>query len=499
MPRKKAVSSKAKVAKKKTTQKKVASKKKPVAKPRKKVVVKKVARKATTRKKVAIKKLRAKKTSVRKPLKRTTKKVATKKKVVKKKITKKPVKSTVRRSKAGRSSTAKVRSGRPPKKQPKTTKAGFVVPEEVIEEPSMERLWHLVDKGRNRGFLTEIEILQLFPRVEYHLELIQSFLTTLDKAGVSVVEVKEGLLGRVEEKREILEQFQGEQPDVAQGGGFDLGSISQDSIQMYLREIGKIPLLTAEQEVSLAKRKERGDKAADRKLIEANLRLVVSIAKKFVGKQLSLLDLIQEGNIGLFRAVKKFDYRKGYKFSTYATWWIRQAITRALADQSRTIRIPVHMVETINRFQQTQRRLLQDLGRDPTPEELAAEMSEDIVKIKHIIKIAQDTVSLEVSVGDDDDDDSSLSDFIEDIKTVSPSQSAGRELLKDYIKDAMKDLSPREQKILEMRFGLTDGVTHTLEEVGREFDVTRERIRQIEAKALEKIQTFDVVSKLRDY
>ena len=268
---------------------------------------------------------------------------------------------------------------------------------------------------------------------------------------------------------------------------------------MYLREIGKIPLLKGEEEVALAKRKERGDKEADRKLIEANLRLVVSIAKKFVGKSLSLLDLIQEGNIGLFRAVKKFDYRKGYKFSTYATWWIRQAITRALADQSRTIRIPVHMVETINRFQQVQRRLLQDLGRDPTPEELAAEMGEAIDKINHIIKISQDTVSLEMSVGDDDDDDSSLQDFVEDVKNMPPDRVAGLQILRDYVKDAIKDLAPREQKILEMRFGLTDGVTHTLEEVGQEFDVTRERIRQIEAKALEKIQHMNIIGKLKDY
>jgi RNA polymerase primary sigma factor len=279
---------------------------------------------------------------------------------------------------------------------------------------------------------------------------------------------------------------------------FDLGQISSDSIQMYLREIGKIPLLTGEEEVALAKRKERNDKAAERKLIEANLRLVVSIAKKFVGKTLSLLDLIQEGNIGLFRAVKKFDYRKGYKFSTYATWWIRQAITRALADQSRTIRIPVHMVETINRFQQVQRRLLQDLGRDPTPEELAAEMGEEVEKINHIIKISQDTMSLEVSIGDEDED-TQLSDFIEDVKNVSPDRSAALQILRDYVREAVKDLTPREQKILEMRFGLSDGVTHTLEEVGTEFGVTRERIRQIEAKALEKIQATDVMTKLKDY
>ncbi|OGH71547.1 MAG: hypothetical protein A2921_02410 [Candidatus Magasanikbacteria bacterium RIFCSPLOWO2_01_FULL_43_20b] len=377
-------------------------------------------------------------------------------------------------------------------------KPAVKVESEVIVPPTEDQIWYLVQKGRSRGFLTEIEVLNFFPRVEHYQDLYEAFLSLVDKNGVAVVEMKDGFLGQQAEKKKVLNEYQGSQPDME--GGFDLGAISQDSIQMYLREIGKITLLKAEEEVSLAKRNERGDKEAEKKLIEANLRLVVSIAKKFVGKQLSLLDLIQEGNIGLFRAVKKFDYRKGYKFSTYATWWIRQAITRALADQSRTIRIPVHMVETINRFQQNERRLLQDLGRDPTPEELAAEMGEELDKIRHIIKISQDTISLEVSVGDDDDDDnSSLSDFIEDVKTISPSQAAGRELLKDYIREAMKDLSPREQKILEMRFGLTDGVTHTLEEVGKEFDVTRERIRQIEAKALEKIQTFGVVGKLKDY
>ncbi len=366
----------------------------------------------------------------------------------------------------------------------------------IAPEPNEDRIWDLTRKGRNRGFITEVELLSILPYPEQYLDLYEGFLDLMDRNGISMVEPPQSLLGGVKDHSGVLKEFQGEQPDM--DIPFDLGSISSDSIQMYLREIGKIPLLKGEEEVSLAKRKERGDKAAERKLIEANLRLVVSIAKKFVGKSLSLLDLIQEGNIGLFRAVKKFDYRKGYKFSTYATWWIRQAITRALADQSRTIRIPVHMVETINRFQQVQRRLMQDLGRDPTPEELAAEMGEEVDKINHIIKISQDTVSLEVSVGDDDDD-SSLQDFIEDVKNVSPDRAAGLEILRDYVQESIKSLSPREQKILEMRFGLMDGVTHTLEEVGQEFGVTRERIRQIEAKALEKIQNSDLITKLRDY
>ncbi|HSR89245.1 MAG TPA: sigma-70 family RNA polymerase sigma factor [Candidatus Udaeobacter sp.] len=368
--------------------------------------------------------------------------------------------------------------------------------EEVVVEPTLKDIWAIIAKGRNRGFITQIEVEGVFPRPERYLDLYEGFIDLLDKNGVSIVETTGNLLGRKEEHSQTLKSFQGKQPDM--DIPFDLGQISSDPIQMYLREIGRIPLLKADEEVALAKRKERGDKEADRKLIEANLRLVVSIAKKFVGKSLSLLDLIQEGNIGLFRAVKKFDYRRGYKFSTYATWWIRQAITRALADQSRTIRIPVHMVETINRFQQVQRRLLQDLGRDPTPEELAAEMGEEVSKVNHIIKISQDTVSLEMSVGDDDDD-SSLQDFVEDVKNMPPDRVAGLQILRDYVKEAIKDLSPREQKILEMRFGLADGVTHTLEEVGQEFDVTRERIRQIEAKALEKIQRMGIIGKLKDY
>ncbi len=375
-------------------------------------------------------------------------------------------------------------------------------PHEPIVPPTRDEIHDFINKGRSRGFLTEKEVILKFPRVEYYLDLYEYFLNLLDKNSTSLIEAQEGLLSGTrgsEQKNGVVGGLQGKQPDANEGSYFDLGSISQDSIQMYLREIGKVPLLSAEEEVSLAKRKERGDKEAERRMIEANLRLVVSIAKKFVGKQLSLLDLIQEGNIGLFRAVKKFDYRKGYKFSTYATWWIRQAITRALADHSRTIRIPVHMVETINRLQQVSRRLLQDLGRDGTPEEIAAEMGEDVEKVKHIIKISQDTVSLETSVGDDDDDDTSLSDFIEDVKNISPSAAAGSELLKDYIREAIQDLSPREKKILEMRFGLEDGVTHTLEEVGKEFGVTRERIRQIEAKAIEKIKSFEVIEKLSDY
>jgi RNA polymerase primary sigma factor len=382
--------------------------------------------------------------------------------------------------------------------QPKKLVAHKTKPNTFVPavEPTSDMLWDLVKKGRNRGFVTEIELLRVLTYPEQYLDLYEAFLELCDRNGITIVEGASSLLGNKQESSDKLKQFQGEQPDM--DVPFDLGQISSDSIQMYLREIGKIPLLSGEEEVSLAKRKERNDKAAERKLVEANLRLVVSIAKKFVGKSLSLLDLIQEGNIGLFRAVKKFDYRKGFKFSTYATWWIRQAITRALADQSRTIRIPVHMVETINRFQQVQRRLLQDLGRDPTPEELAAEMGEEVTKIHHIIKISQDTMSLEVPIGDDDED-TQLSDFIEDVKNVSPDRSAGLQILRDYVHQAIKDLAPREQKILEMRFGLADGVTHTLEEVGQEFGVTRERIRQIEAKALEKIQHTDIITKLRDY
>ncbi|MBD3281650.1 sigma-70 family RNA polymerase sigma factor, partial [Candidatus Uhrbacteria bacterium] len=305
--------------------------------------------------------------------------------------TKKPVKKQAVKS------TSKKKNA-PKKKTPTVAKVPYV----KAPPPSEEVLNHLFNKAKTRGFLTETEVLYAFPDVEDYIPVYEAFIDRLDAAGVGIVEMKEGILGRKDERHEIMTSLNSAvAPDALKVDPFDL---TADYIQIYLREIGKIPLLTAEEEVALAKRKERGDKEAEKKLIEANLRLVVSIAKKFMGKSLSLLDLIQEGNIGLFRAVKKFEYRKGYKFSTYATWWIRQAITRALADQSRTIRIPVHMVETINKFQQIERQLIQDLGREPLPEEIAAEMDEDVNKVRHIIKISQDTVSLETSVGEDDED-----------------------------------------------------------------------------------------------
>jgi len=358
----------------------------------------------------------------------------------------------------------------------------------------LEKIEELINKGRSRGFITETEILYVLPDLEDYLAEYEQLMDKFENLGIVIVESPTSILATKKEKEEFQEKF-GHGKDARR---FDLGDISDDSIQMYLREIGKVHLLKTDEEVQLAKRKEKGDMEAQKKLVEANLRLVVSIAKKFTGRSLSLLDLIQEGNIGLFRAVEKFDYRKGYKFSTYATWWIRQAITRALADQSRTIRIPVHMVETINRFQQVERQLIQDLGREPMPEEIAAEMGEPVEKIRHIINISQDTVSLETSVGDEEED-STLGDFIEDVKSITPDRVAALQLLKDHVKDIIRELTPREQKILEMRFGLLDGVAHTLEEVGKEFGVTRERIRQIEAKALERIQEHHGMKKLRDY
>ena len=410
--------------------------------------------------------------------------MAIKKKTIKKIVKKSIVKKKVKKKIVKKNALAR-------KKIVKSVVIGkkeFVIPTE-------EQKQGLISKGRSRDFVTETELLYIFPEVEEYIFDYELFLEVLQKNGIQVIEDTGHILDFDEKKEE--REAAGKLP--LTGNISDLSKLSSDSIQMYLKEIGKVPLLSGSEEVELAKRKERGDREAEKKIIEANLRLVVSIAKKFAGaKGLSLLDLIQEGNIGLFRAVEKFEYRKGYKFSTYATWWIRQAITRALADQSRTIRIPVHMVETINKFQQIQRQLIQDLGREPLPEEISAEMGEQIDKVRHIIKISQDTISLETTVGDNEED-STLEDFIEDVKNVTPDRSAALQLLKDYVKEVIIQLSPREQKILEMRFGLEDGVAHTLEEVGREFDVTRERIRQIEAKALEKIQKHEGIQKLRDY
>ncbi|MBI4359874.1 MAG: sigma-70 family RNA polymerase sigma factor [Candidatus Jacksonbacteria bacterium] len=372
--------------------------------------------------------------------------------------------------------------------------------------PTSEELDFLIKKGSTRGFITQKELLHTFLELEDYVQTLEETLDDLERRSISVVESGEEVIGSRGTVASVLGiQTSGKDTGIdaaafiAKTKAIDLSDISADSIQMYLREIGKVALLNAEEESALAKRKEQGDLDAKKRLIEANLRLVVSIAKKFTGRSLSLLDLIQEGNIGLFRAVEKFDYRKGYKFSTYATWWIRQAITRALADQSRTIRIPVHMVETINKFQQIQRDLTQILGREPEPGELAAEMNEEIDKIRYIMKISQDTISLETSVGDDDDRDSTLGDFIEDQKTISPARIASLQLLRSHVQAVLQVLNPREQKILRMRFGLDDGVAHTLEEVGQEFGVTRERIRQIEAKALEKISDSKDMALLADY
>lgn len=344
----------------------------------------------------------------------------------------------------------------------------------------------LVSKGRNHGFVTYQEILQVYQEPEKDIEELDDFFTYLFSHGI---EVKEG--------RKLL-QLEKDRKNAGVGTKGPEGvDSSDDSVRMYLREIGKIPLLTSKEEILLAKRIQQDDEVAKKRLAEANLRLVVSIAKKYIGRGLSLLDLIQEGNTGLLRAVEKFDYRKGFKFSTYATWWIRQAITRAIADQARTIRIPVHMVETINRLIRVQRQLVQDLGREPLPEEIAAEMEMEVDKVEQILKINQDTVSLEAPVGEEED--SRLGDFLEDKDSMSPEESAIYELLRNHIGEFLQYLNPREQKIIKMRFGLDDGRTHTLEEVGKEFGVTRERIRQIEAKALKKLKEHEQSQKLLDY
>jgi RNA polymerase primary sigma factor len=427
-----------------------------------------------------------------------TKKVAKKKtvkKVIKKKMAKKVTKkknpTTPRPARAG---GAHLRSGRGTLKK-KIVKSVVVINKKEatmakktglsLEDKTKQKVEALVVKGRGRGFITYSEILKEFPNIENDILWLDQLYTRLEEAGIDILE--EGNL--LDSDMKIDEKIKVER-----------GDVSLDSVQMYLREIGKHRLISGAEEKELAKKILTGDDDAKKDLAKANLRLVVSIAKKYIGRSqdLSLLDLIQEGNIGLFKAVEKFDWRKGYKFSTYATWWIRQAVTRALADQSRTIRIPVHMVETIAKYKQVYRRLSQDLGRDPLPQEIATEMGVEVEKIHTIEKIDQSTASLDKPT-DDDDDKSTLGEFIADDKIASPDQDSSRRILRDQIDEIMNDLTIKEQRILEMRHGLKDGVMRTLEEVGKEFGVTRERIRQIEAKAHEKIRQHEKAKKLMGY
>jgi RNA polymerase primary sigma factor len=351
----------------------------------------------------------------------------------------------------------------------------------------------LIEKGKKRGILTYTEIMNALQGVELNPEQIDDIYEKLTNIGIDVVqEVPESgpLDNEVIETRREEEEIEVDL-SVPDGIGID------DPVRMYLKEIGRVPLLTAAEEVQLAKRMEIGDEEAKRRLAEANLRLVVSIAKRYVGRGLLFLDLIQEGNLGLIKAVEKFDYRKGYKFSTYATWWIRQAITRAIADQARTIRIPVHMVETINKLIRVSRQLLQEFGREPNPEEIAHEMDIPVERVREIMKIAQEPVSLETPIGEEED--SHLGDFIEDQDAPAPAEAASFILLREQLEEVLETLTPREEKVLRLRFGLDDGRSRTLEEVGQEFGVTRERIRQIEAKALRKLRHPSRSKKLKDF
>ncbi len=422
----------------------------------KKKLSSKRAKKSHAKKAVAKKKLPSKKKTVARP-KKIAKKVAPKKPKVK------PKPITI--------------------KHPGSTSRREVNMERKLRELEMKSQ-ELIGKGKKRGFITYDEILKMFPDIENNIMFLDQLYEKLGDAGIDVLEG--GNLLDIE-------------------GHEDLSKYTRDShtfssVQMYLKDIGQYPLINANQEKELAKRIAAGDPEAKNLLARSNLRLVVSIAKKYANRtaDLTLLDLIQEGNIGLFKAVEKFDHTKGFKFSTYATWWIRQSITRALADQSRTIRIPVHMVETISKYKQVVRRLAQDLGRDPLPEEIATEMGIEVEKVHVIEQINQETRSLEQPIGDDEDK-STFGEFIPDDKILRPDQEASRRMLQDAIRSVLDELSPKEKRILEMRYGLTDGVQHTLEEVGKEFGVTRERIRQIEAKVHEKLRQNDRIHRLRNY
>ena len=446
----------------------------------KKVATKSVKKPVNTSKKTAPKKAPLKKATASKKVvkKAVTKKVAKKvvKKVIKKADSKVAKKAAVSVAPKKAVKKEKVEAPTKPKKLTKS--------EKILEAKSSE----LMKLGRERGYVTYDELLRSFPEIEKDVDFLDVLYDRFSIAGIDVLQ-SGGMLGD-DPSVEVI----------AQKNAFKRSDSGYDSIQMYLRETGQYPLLNAHEERVLAKRIVDGDDEARNLLARANLRLVVSIAKKYVGRSpdLTLLDLIQEGNLGLFKAVDKFDFTKGFKFSTYATWWIRQAITRALADQSRTIRIPVHMVETMAKYKQVSRRLAQDLGRDPMPEEIATEMNVEVEKIYQIEKISQDTISLELPVGDDDDR-SRLSDFISDDKITSPDQEVAHSILTDQITEILDTLSDKERKILEMRHGLLDGTYHTLEEVGKEFGVTRERIRQIEAKALEKIRQHEKARRLKSY
>ncbi len=445
------------------------SKKRKIQKKKKKIPKKKIQKKKKTERKKKKQVLKTKKRIKR------IKKVKKVRKVKKRKKSKKvqKVKKTVK--------TKKVKSKKITKKKKRITKKK-TTRKRIRVTP--DKISTLLKKGRARGFVTTSEILHLFPNIEKDITQLEEVYETLEQDGIEVKEVREFLEIEPKTKKKTKKSL--------------VRKI--DPIQIYLKEIGKVSFLTAKEEKDLAKRIEKGDEEAKNKLALANLRLVVSIAKRYIGRSanLTLLDLIQEGNLGLFKAVKKFDWRRGYKFSTYATWWIRQSITRALADQARTIRIPVHMIETISKYTKVRKALLQELGREPLPEEIAAEMGLNVDKVHHIRKIAQRSISLETPVGDDEQD-SILAEFIKDDKAILPSMAAARKLLKRRLEEISKDLTPRELKILSMRYGLNDGIMHTLEEVGGEFGVTRERIRQIQAKALEKIRQSRDLKILKDY
>ena len=361
--------------------------------------------------------------------------------------------------------------------------------EQPAEVKPQVKVEELVESGKNKGTLTLKEVADQLEGVELEPDQLDKILDMLDTLGVDVVsEIELPEPDALPEETGNIDDLDLSVPE---------GISTDDPVRMYLKEIGKVPLLTADEEIELAKRMEEGDEDAKRKLAEANLRLVVSIAKRYVGRGMLFLDLIQEGNLGLIKAVEKFDYRKGYKFSTYATWWIRQAITRAIADQARTIRIPVHMVETINKLIRVSRQLLQEYGREPQPEEIAREMGISEEKVREIIKIAQEPVSLETPIGEEED--SHLGDFIPDDEAPAPAEAAAFTLLREQLMSVLSTLTPREEKVLRLRFGLDDGRARTLEEVGKEFKVTRERIRQIEAKALRKIRHPSRSKKLKDF